>query len=66
MTGAAEAVTALPGAVGQLVDDLPVPEHRQRAVDGREPHALAALAQARVDLLGGGVVGLGRESLEDE
>ena len=44
MTGFAEPIAALPGSVGKLVDDLPISEHRQRAVDGREPDALAAVA----------------------
>jgi zinc transport system substrate-binding protein len=63
---AAEPVTGLPGVVRELVDDLLLAQDGQRAIDRREADPLAALAQPRVDLLGGGVMRFGSEGLEDE
>jgi zinc transport system substrate-binding protein len=63
---AAEPVTGLPGVVHELVDDVLLAQDGQRPIDRREADPLAALAQPRVDLLGGGVVRFGGEGLEDE
>ena len=66
MAGAAEPVAAFPGAVSQLVDDVALPQDRERTVDGRQADLFASLSQTRVDLLSGRVVRLRRKRLEHE
>jgi len=66
MAGATEPVAALAGAVSQLVDDVALPQDRERTVDGRQTDLFASLPQARVDLLSGRVVRLRRKRLEHE
>ena len=65
MALAAEAVAGLAAAVRELVDDPLAGERAQRAVHRRQSDAIAARDQAAVDLLGGRVVRLGRQHLED-
>jgi hypothetical protein len=66
MAGAAEPVAALTGAVSQLVDDIALPQHRERSVDRRQTDLFASFPQTRVDLLSGRVVRLRRKRLEHE
>ena len=53
MAGAAQAVHRLAGAVGERIDSAGLVESGERAVDGREPDARPAAAQAIVELLRG-------------
>ena len=53
----AQAVARLAWPMRQRVDHAVFAEQRDGAVDGGETDALAPLAEARVDLLGGGVAG---------
>jgi hypothetical protein len=61
---AAEPVADLPRPMHQRVDRPMLAEQRQGAVDGRQPDRGAAVVEAGVDLLRGGVVGLGGEGVE--
>ena len=62
MSIAAEAVTDLPGTMGERVDDALLTQQRERAVDGRQPDRAP---QPRVDLLGSRIVGLCGERAQD-
>jgi zinc transport system substrate-binding protein len=66
VTRAAESVTGLAAAMGELVHDVFLAEDGERPVDGREADPLAALAQAGVDLLRRRVMRLGSQRLEHE
>ena len=66
MAGAAEPVAALTRTVSQLVDDLALPQDRERTVDRRQADLFASLPQTRVDLLCGCVVRLRCKRLEHE
>jgi hypothetical protein len=61
---AADPVAALLGAVREDVDDALLGQDAERAVDGREADALAAVAEPAEKLLGGRVVRLPGELLE--
>jgi zinc transport system substrate-binding protein len=63
---AAQSVARLARPVRELVDDAVLAEEGKRPVDGGETDWIAAPAKARVDLLRGRIVRLGRERLEDE
>lgn len=63
---AAQAIARLSRPVRELVYDLMLAEERQRPVDRGEANRLAALAKARIDLLRGRIVRLGRKRLEDK
>ena len=63
---AAQAVARLARPVCELIHDTVLAEQRKRAIDRGEAHRLAALAEARVDLLCRRVMRLGSEGLEDE
>ena len=62
---AAEAVTHLGGPVGERVDHAALAQEPEGPVDRRQPDRLAAPTEPGVDPLGGGVVALAREDLED-
>lgn len=62
---AAEAVAHLRGAVGQGMDHMALAQEPERPVDGREADRLATATQSCVDLLGGGVVTLAGEDVQN-
>ena len=63
---AAQPVAALARSMRELVDDLPLPEIGERAVDGRETDPPPALTQAAVELLRCRVVRFCGERIENE